>query len=127
MTTQTKHLFEVFEVTTARAIEVANRTADTQTPVSPAPRAGPLSYCSNYKGYGVTASARPTNSHLYAADVAIERSGCSTRHFRALDYFYTEVEALGYATRWARIWVDHQLRKVVAKAAMSIGNVKRKA
>ena len=114
-------------MTKAREIELANRTADMRTSRSPAPRAGPLSYCSDYKGYGVTASARPTNSHLYAADVAIERSGSSTRHFRALDYFYTEAEALGYATRWARIWVDHHLRRVVAKTVASIGNVKRKA
>jgi hypothetical protein len=116
MTSQTKHPFEVLHVRKARAIEIANRHAGAQMPGSPALRVDPFSHCSKYKGYGLTAHAQPTNTALYAADVVIERSGCSTRHFRALDYFYTVAEALSYATRWGRIWVDHRLRKVAVRA-----------
>jgi hypothetical protein len=116
MTTQTKHPFEAVQVSKASAIEVANRPADMQMPVSQARHVDALSYCSIYKGYGLTAHTQPTNTDLYAADVVIERPGCSTRHFRALDYFYTAAEALGYATRWGRIWVDYRLRKVAERA-----------
>lgn len=116
MTTQMKRLLESVHVKKARAVEVGNRQADTQRLVSQASHVDPLSYCSIYKGYGLTAHAQPTNNHMYAADVAIERPGCSTRRFRALDYFYTAAEALGYATRWGRIWVDYRLRKVAESA-----------
>jgi len=116
MTTQTKHSFKAVQVRKTRAIQVANRPADRQVPVSQALNVEPLSYGSKYKGYGLTARAQPSHSDLYAADVAIERPGCSTRRFLALDYFYSEAEALGYATRWGKLWVDHRLRKVAVRA-----------
>ena len=116
MTTQTKRLLESVHVRKARGVEVANRQADTRRLVSQPRHVDSLSYYSIYKGYGLTAHAQPTNNHLYAADVVIERPGCSTRRFRALDYFYTAAEALGYATRWGRIWVDYRLGKVAERA-----------
>jgi len=84
------------------------------------------SYGSKYKGYDLTACAKPTHRDLYAADVAIDRPGCSTRHFLALDYFYTAAEALRYATRWGKLWIDHRLQKV-AVSAKSIDTVERNA
>ena len=124
MTKHPKHPFEVVRVKKARTVEVANRPADMQMSVSQARHVAPLSYCSTYRGYGLKALAQPTDTDLYAADVAIERPGCSIRHFRALDYFYTAAEALGYATRWGRIWVDYRLRKV-AESVMRSDKVER--
>jgi hypothetical protein len=124
MTTQTKHSCRAVHIGKARAIEVANRPANVPMPVSQALTADRLSYDSKYKGYGLTACAQPTHSDLYAADLAIERPGCSTRHFLALDYFYTAAEALRYATRWGKLWIDHRLRKV-AVSAKSIDTVER--
>ena len=126
MTTQTKHPFEAVQVRKARAIEVSIRPADMQMPLSQARHVDPSSYCSKYRGYALTANAQPTNTDLYAADVVIERPGGSTRCFRALDYFYTAAEALGYATRWGRIWIDHQLRKAAVRAKRT-DNVERQA
>ncbi|SKC88775.1 hypothetical protein SAMN05446935_9766 [Burkholderia sp. YR290] len=75
-----------------------------------------MGYCSTYKGYRLSVHARRANTDLYAADLVIEQSHSSSCKFRALDYFYTAAEALGYATRWGRIWVDHRLQKVVERA-----------
>lgn len=126
MTTQTKYPFKAAGLRKARAIEVTNRPSDRQVSLSHARHVEPLSYYSTYKGYGLTAHANPTSADLYAADVVIERPGCSTCQFHALDYFYTAAEALGYATRWGRIWVDYRLRKAEEKA-MGMDKLERQA
>ena len=124
MTTQAKDPLEAVQVGKAPAVEFANRPTDMQMPATEARHVAPLSYCSKCRGYGLSAHARPANTDLYAADLVIERSGSSPRHFRALDYFYSAAEALGYATRGGRIWVDHRLRKVVERA-MGTDNMER--
>ena len=111
MRTQAKHPLQAVQAGKTLAIEFANRPADMQ-----ARHVAPLSYCSTYKGYRLSVHARPANTDLYAADLVIEQSNSSSCKFRALDYFYTAAEALGYATRWGRIWVDHRLQKVVERA-----------
>lgn len=116
MTTHAKHPLEAVQVGAAPAIEFANEPTDTQMPAPHTRHVVPSSYCSIYRGYGLSAHARPANTDLYAADLLIERSGSSPSHFRALDYFYSAAEALRYATRWGRIWVDHRLRKVVERS-----------
>jgi hypothetical protein len=116
MRTQAKHLLQVVQARKTVAIEFANQAADMQGPAPQARHVAASSYCSRYKGYRLSAHARPANIDLYAADLVIEHSDSSPCHFRALDYFYTAAEALGYATRWGRIWVDHRLQKVVERA-----------
>ncbi|SEF13448.1 hypothetical protein SAMN02787142_8066 [Burkholderia sp. WP9] len=80
-------------------------------------RTDPLNCCADHEGYRLNACARPTNNGLYAADLVIGRAGFPSRHFSALDYFYDARQALRYATRWGRIWVDHQLKKPTCSAS----------
>lgn len=126
MTMPTKHQFRAVQIRKARTIEAADRPATMPMPVSQALSVDRSSYGSKYKGYALTACAKPTHRDLYAADVAIDRPGCSTRHFLALDYFYTAAEALRYATRWGKLWIDHRLQKV-AVSAKSIDTAERNA
>ena len=116
MRTQAKHPLQAVQAGKTRAIEFATQPADMRRAAPQARHVVPLSYCSRYKGYRLSAHARLANIDLYAADLVIEQSDSSSRHFRALDYFYTATEALEYATRWGRIWVDHRLQKVVERA-----------
>jgi hypothetical protein len=121
MSTQAKYLLGSLDVKKAAATRVADRQADRRTSPLKAPYVRylkfveRLSYCSHYKGYRLTAHATPGHGELYAADVVIQPAGGSARHFRALDYFYTVAEALVYATRWGRIWVDYQLSKIAER------------
>ncbi|WP_353557925.1 hypothetical protein [Paraburkholderia terrae] len=109
METQTKRSNEALEPGATPAISITGRSADRQAILLQTGRTDPLNYYAEHGGYRLNASARPTNNELYAADLVIERPGLSSRHFRALDYFYDARQALRYATRWGRIWVDHQL------------------
>ncbi|HKU01046.1 MAG TPA: hypothetical protein VJS30_31595 [Paraburkholderia sp.] len=74
-----------------------------------------LNQCIEHNGYCLRARANPASRDLYAADLVIERPGSPSRHFHALDHFYDAGQALRYATRWGRIWVDHQVRKIAGK------------
>ncbi|MFC4704036.1 MULTISPECIES: hypothetical protein [Paraburkholderia] len=73
------------------------------------------SQCTEHNGYFLKARANLTNRDMYAADLVIERPGYPSRHFHALDHFYDAGQALRYATRWGRIWVDHQLKKIAGQ------------
>lgn len=114
MRTQAKHPLQAVQAGKTLAIEFANQPADMQ-----ARHVAQWSYCSRYKGYRLSAHAQPANIDLYAADLVIEHSDASPCHFRALDYFYTAAEAVGYATRWGRIWVDHRLQKAAERAMVT--------
>ena len=116
MRTQAKHPLQAVQARKTLTIEFAKRPADMHGPAPQARQVAPLGCCSTYKGYRLSGRARPANTDLYAADLVIEQSESSTCKFHALDYFYTAAEALGYATRWGRIWVDHRLQKVVERA-----------
>jgi hypothetical protein len=39
-------------------------------------------------------------------DLVIEKSGRAPKTFAARDCFFDDEQALRYATRWGRIWVD---------------------
>ncbi|EIM93855.1 hypothetical protein WQE_47499 [Paraburkholderia hospita] len=111
METQTKRSNEAQEPGVTPAISITRRAADIPAILLQTGRSDPLNCCAEYKGYRLNAYARPTSSELYAADLVIGRPGFPSRHFRALDHFYDVRQALRYATRWGRIWVDHQLTK----------------
>lgn len=118
METQTKCSNEALEPGATPAIPITCRLVDTPAGGLQTERTEPLNCCAEYKGYRLNACARPTSSELYAADLVIGRPGFPSRHFRALDHFYDGRQALRYATRWGRIWVDHHLTK-------NTGNVSR--
>jgi len=64
---------------------------------------------SHYKGYAVHAAATPLHNGLYAANLHIERLAerrQEAARFAELDYFFEEAQAVAYATRWARMWID---------------------
>lgn len=98
------------------AISVAGRSVDMQSVIWQNARTGALESCAQHEGYLLEACARPTRNELYAADLVIGRPGFPSRRFRALDYFYDARQALGYATRWGRIWIDHQVKKHAGNA-----------
>jgi hypothetical protein len=64
---------------------------------------------SHYKGYAVHADAQPLHNGLYAANLEIEKLAdrAHAARFAELDYFFEASQALAYATRWARMWIDH--------------------
>jgi len=67
---------------------------------------------SQYKGYLVHAAATPLHNGLYAATLQIEKPAeacASTARFPELDYFFEEEQALAYATRWGRLWIDNKI------------------
>jgi hypothetical protein len=59
-----------------------------------------------HRGYRLIARACPAHGGLHAADLVVEKSGRAPKTFAALDYFFDDEQALRYATRWGRIWVD---------------------
>lgn len=66
---------------------------------------------SQYKGYLVSAAATPLHNGLYAATLLIEKVAevCTqAARFAELDYFFEEEQALAYATRWGRMWIDNR-------------------
>jgi hypothetical protein len=67
----------------------------------------------HYKGYELAPAAQILASGLYAATLTIERVASAptqTYAFDKLDFFFEADHAVAYASRWARIWVDEQLR-----------------
>jgi hypothetical protein len=67
---------------------------------------------SQYKGYLVHAAATPLHNGLYAATLHIETPAetCTpATRFPELDYFFEEEQALAYATRWGRMWIDNKI------------------
>jgi hypothetical protein len=65
----------------------------------------------SYKGYRMTPSARPLDNGLYAASLELEsQRGPSTDidSFEALDYFFEAEQALAYALRWGKLWIDNR-------------------
>jgi len=64
---------------------------------------------SQYKGYLVCAAATPLHNGLYAANLLIEKISAAqapASQFPELDYFFEEAQAVAYATRWGRMWID---------------------
>jgi hypothetical protein len=62
-----------------------------------------------YKGYKVAPVAQRLPNGLFAANLTIEETSPLQGHaysFDALDYFFDEENALAYAFRWARMWID---------------------
>jgi len=118
METQTKRSTEAQEPGATPAISTTRRAADMPAILLQTGHGDPLNYCAAYTGYRLNACAKPTSSELCGADLVIGRPGFPSRHFRALDHFYDAQQALRYATRWGRVWVDHQLTK-------NTGNVSR--
>ncbi|WP_235366343.1 hypothetical protein [Caballeronia zhejiangensis] len=95
-----------------RVISITGQSAgERRTVAAHSRRVEPLDCCAEHEGYRLNALARPTTDELYAADLVIVRPGFASRHFRALDQFYDATQALRYAMRWGRIWVDHELEK----------------
>jgi hypothetical protein len=91
-----------------------------ETPTLSRERSGSVSCQAQYQGYRLTARAEPVKSALHAAHLVIEGPGSPTqRCFHALDYFYDPAQALQYAIRWGRIWVEHRLTKVAAQRVIS--------
>jgi hypothetical protein len=91
-----------------------------ETPTLSRERAGSVSCQAQYQGYRLTARAEPVKSALHAAHLVIEGPGCPTQCcFHALDYFYDPAQALQYAIRWGRIWVEHRLTKVASQRVIS--------
>jgi hypothetical protein len=63
-----------------------------------------------YKGYQVRAAATPLHNGLYAATLLIEKPAdnrAQTLQIKELDYFFDAAQALAYATRWGRLWIDN--------------------
>lgn len=108
MRMRTKRPYEVSEIGKTCAITITEQPADTQPVVFHMGRIGTVSCRVGYRGYCLTAQAKPTTVDLHAADLVIESPSCPARRFRALDYFYDAAQALRYAISWGRIWVDHQ-------------------
>lgn len=125
MGTQTNRSNEPLQPGATPAIPVMGRSADGQVIILRTGRTDLLNWCADHEGYRLDACARPTNSELYAADLVIGRPGFPSRHFRALDYFYDARQALRYATRWGRIWVDHQLKNAARSASRLDGRTRQ--
>ncbi|SAL88739.1 transcriptional regulator [Caballeronia arvi] len=121
MRTQTKRLNETPKVRQERIVTTSGETNLTsQRNVAQGRRIAALSGQAEHQGYRLTARAEPVKSALYAAHLVIEGPGCRTpRRFHALDYFYDPAQALRYAIRWGRIWVDLRHTKVAAERVAS--------
>lgn len=120
MTMQAKRLNETPTVGLERSITISNRNVASQSKVSQSGRIGVVSDQAEHRGYRLTARAEPVKGALHAAHLVIEGPACPTpRSFHALDFFYDPVQALRYAIRWGRIWVDHRLAKAVAERVAS--------
>jgi hypothetical protein len=118
MRTQTKRLNEMPKVRQERIVTISGETNLTfQWNVWQSRRIAAVGNGNQaeHQGYRLTARAEPLKSALYAAHLVIEGPGRRTpRCFHALDYFYDPAQALRYAIRWGRIWVDHRPTKVAA-------------
>ena len=80
-----------------------------ETPTLSRERSGSVTCHAQYQGYRLTARAEPVRSALHAAHLVIEGPGYPTqRCFHALDHFFDPAQALQYAIRWGRIWVEHR-------------------
>ena len=64
----------------------------------------------HYNGYSVSPSAHRLPDGWFAANLRLIRDAGDVDSisytFDALDYFDSEMQALGHATAWARDWVD---------------------
>jgi hypothetical protein len=65
----------------------------------------------HYNGYSVSPSAHRLPDGWFAANLLLTRGDAADADpisytFDALDYFDSEMQALGHATAWARDWVD---------------------
>jgi hypothetical protein len=113
---QTKRLNETPTVGQDRSVTIGGHVLASQWNVSRSRRTGTVSYQAQHQGYRLTAQAEPVKSALHAAHLVIEGPNCSAqRCFHALDYFYDPAQALQYAIRWGRIWVDHRLANIAAQ------------
>ncbi|SIT37016.1 conserved hypothetical protein [Paraburkholderia piptadeniae] len=119
MRTQGKHSFAALNTAGKSPIEDTGRFAAMQSSMLQTDRIAPLNHSTEHNGYLLRARAKPTHCDLYAADLVIERLGHPSRHFHALDHFYDAGQALRYAIRWGRIWVDHQANKILSNANRS--------
>ena len=121
MRTQTKRQNEMPKVRQECIVTISGENdLASQWNVSQGRRIAALSDQAEDQGYRLTARAEPVKSALYAAHLVIEGPGCRTpRCFHALDYFYDPAQALRYAIRWGRIWVDHRAAKVAAERVAS--------
>ena len=120
MRTQSKRLKEMQTIRQEHSITIGDQNLASQRNVSPGRRTCAASEQAEHHGYRLTARAEPVKSALHAAHLVIEGPGCPTpRCFHALDYFYDPAQALRYAIRWGRIWVDHRLAKAAAERVVS--------
>jgi hypothetical protein len=64
----------------------------------------------SYQGYAVQATAHRLPDRTFSANVSVDRtskrSSESQYTFYSLGYFSKEVEAVAYAYRWAKDWID---------------------
>ncbi|KXU82838.1 hypothetical protein CR51_42550 [Caballeronia megalochromosomata] len=64
----------------------------------------------SYHGYAVQASAHRLPDRTFSANVAVDRTNKhfseSQYTFYSIGYFSKEVEAIAYARRWAKDWID---------------------
>ncbi|SAK79888.1 transcriptional regulator [Caballeronia pedi] len=64
----------------------------------------------SYRGYAVKASAHRLPDRTFSANVSVDRSNQhfpeSQYTFYSIGYFSKEGEAISYARRWARDWID---------------------
>jgi hypothetical protein len=60
----------------------------------------------SHRGFLLTASSCPVHGGLLAADLVVQQPGHAPRSFPALDFFFDHEQAVNYATRWGRIWID---------------------
>jgi hypothetical protein len=69
-----------------------------------------MNHSLSYKGYAVAPEAARQPNGLFAANLTIENTQGEKRaySFSAIDYFFDEENALAYASRWARVWIDTQ-------------------
>ncbi|SAL04639.1 transcriptional regulator [Caballeronia arationis] len=68
--------------------------------------------CVDHEDYVLTATATPTHSHLYSADLLVERQGHRKHSVRGLDYFYDAAQALLYSIEWGRLWVTNNVKSI---------------
>lgn len=115
MRTQKKDLLTALNISGSPAVPDTSQRVEMSTCVLPKGSVDTLNQCIEHRGYCLSARANPANRDLYAADLVIDRPGYPSRHFHALDHFYDAGQALRYATKWGRIWVDHQVKKIAGK------------
>ncbi len=64
----------------------------------------------SYQGYAVQATAHRLPDRTFSANVSVDRtskrSSESQYTFYSVGYFSKETEAIAYANRWAKDWID---------------------